>query len=413
MDVSVDPNLGCMVRGYLLEKVLEKGKLTTLYRARTEELWLPPELHIMLLNIPIAMSASARGRLTERFMREASRLIKLRHPSLFPLFGYGEEVGRLYLLFPPHAVNTTLARLLQRQRSWSPSEAFAMLAPLCSAFDYIHHQELAYQFFSPANILLQENAPSQITGLRLTQMLLMQGLDEEMDNKATNRHLKNVAEGYVGAPAYLAPEVVRGEPVDSRSDIYSLGIILFELLSGQTPFTGTTYIDIAKQHVREPLPSLHTIAPNIPISLELVVNRALHRNPDHRFATAGELIVALSHVIDERLHMPAFLSNGQIIGEKQARLLPALANEQRYVESSLHQVEAGQTSEDDIDIAAFHTSPTLSTPSSIDEVASTSTATHNTDSLSVARLGTHNNMDKMAEHIQQLRERIQGESRKW
>src|SRR5436309_13838308 len=152
MDASIDPNPGCMVRGYRLEKVLEKGKLTTLYRARTEELWLPPELNIMLLDLPVGMSASARVQLTERFMHEARLLIKLRHPSLLPFFGYGEEAGRLYLLFPPYTVNTTLARRLQRQRSWSPSEAFAILAPLCSAFDYIHHQELAYQFFSPTNI---------------------------------------------------------------------------------------------------------------------------------------------------------------------------------------------------------------------------------------------------------------------
>ncbi|HTK06191.1 MAG TPA: serine/threonine-protein kinase [Ktedonobacteraceae bacterium] len=417
MDASVDPNLGCMVRGYRLEKVLEKGKLTTLYRASTEELWLPPALNIMLLDIPTALSAAARVQLTERFMREARRLITLRHPSLLPFFGYGEEAGRLYLLFPPYTVNTTLARRLQRQRNWSPSEAFAVLAPLCSAFDYIHHQGLTYQFFSPANILLQENAASQITGLRIPQMLLMQGLDEEMNSKATNRHLKNVAEDYVGVPSYLAPEVVRGEPVDTRSDIYSLGIILFELLSGQTPFTGATYIDIARKHIREPLPSLHAIAPNIPVALELVVNRALHRNPDHRFATVGGLIVALSHVIDERLHMPAFLSNKQTIGEKQT---PASIHEHHYVESSLRQAEAERTSGDgidtDIDIAVSHTppiSPTSLTSSRIDEVASAGAAMHDTDALPLARFVTHNTMDKMAEHIQQLRERIQGENRKW
>lgn len=411
MDATVDPNLGSMVRGYRLEKVLEKGKMTTLYRAHTEELWLPPEINVLLLDIPTTLSALVRAQLTERFVQEARRLIKMRHPSLLPYFGYGEEAGRLYLLFPPYTVTMTLARRLQRQRSWSPSEAFAILAPLCSSLDYIHHQGLVHQFFSPANILLQENAAPQLTGLRIPQMLLMQGLDEEIDSKAINRHLKNVAGDYMGAPAYLAPEVVRGEPADTRSDIYSLGIILFELLSGQTPFTGASYIDIAKKHVREPLPSLHAIAPNIPIALELVVNRALHRNPDHRYATVSGLIVALSHVIDERLHQPAFLANGQTAGEKPVRPVSVPASEP----SSFPEDEEEEADEDNNDIdtdgaVSPPVSPTLSA-SSLDEM---DTATHMTDSLPLTRPGTsYNSMDKMAEQIQQLRERIQGENRKW
>jgi serine/threonine protein kinase len=411
MNTSVDSNLGCMIRGYRLEKVLEKGKLTTLYHACTEELWLPPELNIMILDIPIEISASARAQLTERFMREARRLIKLRHPSLLPLYGYGEEAGRLYLLFPPYTVNTTLARQLQRQRSWSPSEAFAILVPLCSVFEYIHHQELAYQFFSPANVLLQEDAVVQISGLRLAQMLLLQGIEEEINSKATNRHLKNIAGEYVGAPAYLAPEVVKGEPADMRSDIYSLGIILFELLSGRPPFTGATYIDIARKHIREPLPSLHTIAPGVPIAMELVVNRALHRNPDHRFTSVNGLIVALSHVIDERVHMPAFLSNGQAVGEKPVRPLSVPANEQRYTVSPLRQVEATYAREDEIDVAVPYGSLSLPASFSLGEIAGVDTVLHNTNPLPIAKTTMHSNMDKMAEHIQQLRERIQGESR--
>jgi serine/threonine protein kinase len=418
MDASIDLNLGCMIRGYRLEKVLEKGKLTTLYHARTEELWLPPELNIMLLDIPITISASARAQLTERFLHEAKRLIKLRHPSLLPFFGYGEEAGRLYLLFPPYTVHTTLARRLQRQKNWSPSEAFTILAPLCSALDYIHHQGMTYQFFSPANILLQESTTPQITGLRIPQMLLLQGLDEETNSKATNRHLKNVAGDYMGSPAYLAPEVVRGEPADTRSDIYSLGIILFELLSGQTPFTGATYIDIAKKHIREPLPALHAIAPNIPIALELVVNRALHRNPDHRYASVSGLIMALSNVIDERLRMPTFLSNEQPVNTKQTRSLPIPANEYRHAESSFNQPEVKELASEgnvkvDADTATALKSSTLAASSELNWGAAADTATHNTDSLPLTRLTAHNNMDKMAEHIQQLRERIQGECHKW
>ena len=306
MNTLTHPALGYMLRGYRLEKMLGTGILTTTYLARTEELWLPPELIIMFLHLPTALPAQAQQQFTERFTHEAKRLIKLRHLSLHPLFGYGEDAGQYYLLFPTLTPATTLARLLQSQKCWSPSEAFSILAQLSSVFDYIHQQGLAYQFFTPGDILLRENVPPLITGMGLLQLL--QGLDEETDTHEPNRRLKNIANEYMSLPTYLAPEVVRGEPQNTRSDIYSLGIILFELLSGAPPFTGKTYMDVAWKHIREPLPSLHAIAPTISIALELVVNRALHRNPDHRFATASELITALYHVLNERLRSPVYLS---------------------------------------------------------------------------------------------------------
>ncbi len=295
MEMSTDPHLGSMIRGYCLEEMLGRGKLTTLYRARTEELWLPQELVIMLLHLPDTLSAQAQTRFTERFSREARCLIKLRHPSLFSLFGYGKQVDSPYLILPD-APGTTLVKRHKQRKRWSPSEAFAVLAPLCSAFDYIHSQGLCYQFLTPANILLQDNMPPQITGLGLAQILSMHGLDEQ--SKEPCQHLKSITGDYMGVPEYLAPEVIKGEPADGRSDVYSLGIILFELLTGKPPFTEGTYLDIAQKHTREPLPSLHQIAPDLPFALELIINRALHRNPENRFASAGEFITAFSHMLE-------------------------------------------------------------------------------------------------------------------
>ena len=111
-------------------------------------------------------------------------------------------------------------------------------------------------------------------------------------------HLKNIASGYLGAAEYLAPEVVKGTPPDPRSDVYSLGVILFQLLSGQPPFTGRDYLEIAQMHVCKPLPSIHNINPNIPVTLELILNRALYRNPEHRFQTPEDFVTAYAHVLD-------------------------------------------------------------------------------------------------------------------
>jgi len=306
-----DSHLRFMIRGYCLEELLGYGKVTSLYRARTEELWQTPEVIMTLLHIPETFSTQARKRFLERFLHEAGRVVQLRHPALFPVFGYGEEDGLAYLVIPD-VTGVLLANRLREKKRWSPAEILPILEPIASALSYIHSQGLVYQFFNPTNVLFQKEGQPQITGLNLPQILSLAGLEEEKINIYSYDHLKNIAGSYLGAPEYLAPEVVRGAKPDPRSDVYSLGIILFEMLSGQLPFTGQDYLEIAQKHTQALLPSLYGLTPDLPVALELVVNRALHRNLNYRFQTPSELIAAFSHVLDERIYRV-----------KQVPLLPA------------------------------------------------------------------------------------------
>lgn len=315
MQKSTDSHVNFMIRGYCLEELLGYGKMTSLYRARTEELWQMPEVIMMLLHIPETFSPLARKQFLERFLHESNKVVQLRHPSLFPAYGYGEEDGLPYLVMPD-VTGQTLAERLKKKKRWSPSETLALLEPIASALSYIHDQGLVYQFFNPANVLFQKDAPPQITGLNLSQILCLGGLEEEKINTYAFEHLKNIVGGYLGAPEYLAPEVVRGAKPDPCSDVYSLGIILFEMLSGHPPFTGEDYLEVAHKHIQALLPSLHAIAPEIPVALELVVNRALHRNLNYRFQRPSELIATLSHVLNERIyrvkHVPLLAAGEQI-----------------------------------------------------------------------------------------------------
>lgn len=332
MQKPTDSHVRFMIRGYCLEELLGYGKLTSLYRARTEELWQMPEVIMTLLHIPETFSTQARKRFIERFLHESSKVVQLRHPSLFPLYGYGEEDGLPYLVMPD-VTGQTLAERLKKKKRWSPPEILALLEPIAAALSYIHNQGLVYQFFSPANVLFQKDAPPQITGLNLSQTLCLAGLEEEKINTSSFEHLKNLVGGYLGAPEYLAPEVVRGTEPDPRSDVYSLGIILFEMLSGQPPFTGTDYLEIAHKHIQTLLPSLNGIAPELPVALELVVNRALHRNLNYRFQTPSELIAAFSHVLEERIyrvkHVPLLTEGEQIRALLTSPISTAPKNDQQ------------------------------------------------------------------------------------
>jgi serine/threonine protein kinase len=322
MDNLADPYLGQVVRGYHLEEALKHEKLMTLYRGRTQELWLLPEIAIALIPLPESLPESTLKNFLIRFSQEASKLIRLRHSSLFPLFGYGTQENYCYILMPSASVLTLTDRLKQQPR-WRPTDVLKILAPVAQALDYIHNQGLVHQFLHPANILFQKRMPPQITGLRLAQMLMADDSllpSTEFVTSTPLAHLKSLAGTYAGMAEYLAPEVVRASKPDHRSDIYSLGVIMFEMLSGRTPFTGENYPDIAFKHIREPLPSLRTLCPDLPTVLELVVDRALHHNPQNRFQTAGEFIAAYSQAISKhsRTIYPTSLQR-----ERQTQPLPA------------------------------------------------------------------------------------------
>jgi serine/threonine protein kinase len=297
MDKLSDPLLGHMIRGYRLEELLESDAVTKVYRGHTQELWQTSELIITILNLPVALSPQTRERFIERFLREARRIVRLRHKLLFPLFGYGKQNGHPYLL-TPNVSGVTLTTYMKQKQSWSPPEAFTILVPIAKALTYIHSQGLIYEFLNPTNIFLQDSKVPQIAKLNYSQILRMDGISDEATASSPYAHLKNIAGGYLGAAEYLAPEVVKGAPADPRSDVYSLGVILFRLLSGQPPFTGRDYLEIAQMHVCKPLPSIHDIKPNIPVALELVLNHALYRNLEHRFQTPEDFVTAYAHVLD-------------------------------------------------------------------------------------------------------------------
>ncbi|GCE03493.1 serine/threonine protein kinase [Dictyobacter aurantiacus] len=296
MEIYNDPYLGQMIRGYRLEERLGQSNVTRLYRAQTRDPWQTPRLSFMLLPLSHTLSEPARERFLTRFFNEAKRCVKLRHSALFPLFGYGLQKDYCYLILPD-IVGGTLAFHLKRQIRWNPSDIPHILTPVAHALDYMHGQGLVYEYLNPSNIFLSDRQPPCVLGVRLEHILCQAGLGDEHERE--DAPLRNIAGTPLGLAEYLAPEVIKGGPIDARADVYTLGILLFELLSGRPPYRGSSHTETAYLHLQGPLPSLHSIVPDIPPGLEIVVDRALHYNPQCRFSTPGELIQAYERALNK------------------------------------------------------------------------------------------------------------------
>jgi serine/threonine protein kinase len=404
---SGDPYLGRVIRGYCLEELLEERNLIAVYRAHTEELWQVPELTISIIPIPEELSKQAHTRFKARFIHDARKLIKLRHQHLFPLYGYGEQDGFFYLLTPP-IQGESLTNRLHHKKPWSATEALTILLPLAAALDYLHSQGFVYQFFGPTSVLLQSDQTVLLHDFGLAQLLSMRGLEQEMPDSKTYMHLQTIAGVSLGTPEYLAPEVIKGAAVDKRSDIYALGTLLFALLSGTTPFTGKSYLDIAQMHIKAPLPSLHTIAPEIPIALELVVNRALQRNPDHRFQTVGEFITTCTHVINERINAPKSVSLVQTIEQLKMLEAPRMSRSEESQENFL--LMGGDTlfPKAGKDLSTANIDAPISTISS--SVLSQGTKNNETLEAGITQHTPTTQMGTMVNQLQRLKERLQAQS---
>jgi serine/threonine-protein kinase len=319
MKASQDPFLGLVLQGCTLERVLGRGPLTTVYAASTGTKH--PPLLATFLRVPTRFSSQEHWRFRERFWQLAQRIERLHHPGLLPLVGYGERNGLCYLLTPDLSGSTLFPSHRPIQRG-SPRQALSMLAPLTEIITYLHAQGLTCRFFQPTNILLpkgaeQANNTLQLTGYGLTQMLCRQGVLEENSHTSNYPHLQSINGDYLGTAAYLAPEVIKGRIGDGRADVYALGVLLFTFLTGRVPFPAKSYLESIQKQVREPLPTLHTLLPTLPLALELVINQALHRDPERRFQTPRALLSAYQRVLDERMEEETTLQALQAVRKVQ------------------------------------------------------------------------------------------------
>ena len=280
---SVDQLVGQVLGNYRLERFLGKGRLNAVYLARQLTSQRTDALALYLISE--RFSIDARDLFLMRFRKEAAAITTLDHPHILPVYGYGEYESYPYLV-TPYMTQGSLADVLKRKGRCDHAFVLPILEQLVAGISYAHSKGFIHGTLKPANVLLHTEETMQVAGFGLMHMLQQRGIEPNAQPQA---HLLSIADTFLAAPEYIAPEVVQGQAVDTRSDIYSLGCILFELLSGQPPFQGEKPLEVARQHVTQAIPLLRKLAPDVPIALSSVVHQALERDPAQRFQSVSEL----------------------------------------------------------------------------------------------------------------------------
>lgn len=265
-----------LIGRYTIKGEVGRGGMATVYHAYDPRF----ERDVAIKLLPAAFLHDPQFRL--RFEREAKTIAMLEHPAIVPVYDFGEQDGQPYLVMRYMSGGSLSGRL--RDGALPVDQAIGLVARLAPALDAAHARGIIHRDLKPANILYDHYGNAFLSDFGIAH------LTEQTAQTLTGDTI-------MGTPSYMSPEQVQGErELDGRSDIYSLGIILFQMLAGKVPFKADTPTKTMLMHVLEPVPDVHFANPQLPPGIEPVIARVLAKLPEDRYATAGELLQALQAI---------------------------------------------------------------------------------------------------------------------
>jgi eukaryotic-like serine/threonine-protein kinase len=220
----------------------------------------------------------------ERFRREARSVAQLSHPNIVTVIDRGEEGGRQYIVFEC-VEGENLKQLIERSGPLPVRDALLLALQMARALSFAHDRGLIHRDVKPQNVLLNEDGQAKMTDFGIARSVDVEGV--------------TITGTVLGTSEYIAPEQARGQRVDALTDVYSLGVVLYELLTGDVPFHGENFVAIALRHVNEPPPSVLDRRPDCPPRVAMAVERAMAKRAEDRFASMEELVAELDACLAE------------------------------------------------------------------------------------------------------------------
>lgn len=257
---------------YIIKSELGRGGMATVYRAYDPRF----EREVALKVLPREFMHDGSFRV--RFEREAKTIASLEHPAIVPVYDVGEEDEQPYFvmrLMPGGSLSDTISK-----GPMTLKEAARIMNRLGPALDEAHAKGIIHRDLKPGNILFDRTNEPYVSDFGIAK------ISQSQSSTVTGGAI-------IGTPAYMSPEQAQGDTLDGRSDIYALGVILYEMLAGAQPYQATTPMAVVVKHITDPIPHILDWNPSLPVGIEAIIEKAMAKNPDQRFSTAGEMAIAL------------------------------------------------------------------------------------------------------------------------
>jgi serine/threonine-protein kinase len=274
---TLEDMIGTLLNGrFRLEEQVGSGGMSTVYRAfdETLERWVA----IKVMHADLSSDADQ----LERFRREARAAARLSHPHVVTVIDAGEDDGHPYIVFE-YVEGETLKQRIRRLGRLDVGEAVAYAIEIGRALAAAHTERIVHRDVKPQNVLIDTEGRAKVTDFGIARSLELDGL--------------TAAGRVLGTTDYVSPEQALGEPVTEQSDVYSLGICLFEMLTGDVPFKAESQVAVAMKHVREPVPDVQHLRPDVSASLAAVVEQATAKETENRYASTVEMVEDLEHAL--------------------------------------------------------------------------------------------------------------------
>ena len=272
---------GHIIDDYEIISLLGKGGMAEVYHARQHLAGrVQRDVALKLMTTEL----SGRAEFVSRFEHEAEMQMSLSHPYILKAFDYGKHDDTVYLVTELLSGGTLVDRI--KQGPLSIDQISKWIEQIAPALDYAHSQKIIHCDLKPQNVLLDAGENAFLSDFGISRLIS----DIANANAEDERSV-------VGTPAYMAPEQWSGDPVNEQTDLYALGAMLFEMITGRVPFVGDSAYQVMRQHLYNPPPSAQIIRPGLPAAIDYVLNKALSKKPDERYQSAGALIADFKAVL--------------------------------------------------------------------------------------------------------------------